>query len=84
MMVIRKPGLASLFCTRQPLAVFSCVEFEPDDPAVMAKLGGRAAFAEMGAANNVVENAWHPFMHRTDLVDYAIVPDRLDLHASGQ
>ena len=39
----------------------------------MATLDGRAAFAEMGAADNIVENARHPFMHRTDSVDYAII-----------
>ena len=39
----------------------------------MVRLGGHAVFAETGAADNIVENAWHPFMHRTDLVDYAIV-----------
>ena len=54
-------------------SVFRCVEFEPEDPAVMATLDGRAAFAEMGAADNIVENARHPFMHRTDSVDYAII-----------
>ncbi|WP_220475159.1 cupin domain-containing protein [Paracoccus sp. JM45] len=54
-------------------SVFRCVEFLPEDPEVMARLDGRAAFAEMGAAANIVENARHPFMHRTDSVDYAMV-----------
>jgi quercetin dioxygenase-like cupin family protein len=31
------------------------------------------AFAEMGAAANIVEDGRHPFMHRTDSLDYAIV-----------
>lgn len=53
--------------------VFRTVEFEPEDPEVLAKLDGKAAFAEMGADANIVENARHPFMHRTDTVDYAIV-----------
>lgn len=53
--------------------VFRTVEFEPEDPEVMATLDGRAAFAEMGAADNIVENARHPFMHRTDSVDFAII-----------
>lgn len=53
--------------------VFRIVEFEPEDPEVLATLDGKAAFAEMGAAHNVVENARHPFMHRTDSVDYAII-----------
>ncbi len=54
-------------------SVFRCVEFEPEDPEVLAKLDGKAAFAEMGAAANIVEGARHPFMHRTDSVDYAVI-----------
>jgi mannose-6-phosphate isomerase-like protein (cupin superfamily) len=54
-------------------SVFRIVEFEPEDPEVLKTLDGRAAFAEMGAADNVVENARHPFMHRTDSVDYAVI-----------
>ncbi len=54
-------------------AIFRIVQFDPEDPEVLAKLDGKAAFAEMGAAANVVENARHPFMHRTDSLDYAVV-----------
>ncbi len=54
-------------------SVFRCVEFLPEDPEVMAKLDGKSAFSEMGAGDNIVENARHPFMHRTNTVDYAIV-----------
>ncbi|SNS08874.1 cupin domain-containing protein [Antarctobacter heliothermus] len=54
-------------------SVFRCVEFQPEDPEVMAKLDGATAFAEMGAAANIVEGARHPFMHLTDSVDYALV-----------
>jgi hypothetical protein len=54
-------------------SVFRCVEFQPEDPEVMAQLDGRSAFSEMGADDNIVENARHPFMHRTNTVDYAIV-----------
>jgi mannose-6-phosphate isomerase-like protein (cupin superfamily) len=54
-------------------SIFRVVEFEPEDPEVMKTLDGKAAFAEMGAAGNIVENARHPFMHRTDSVDYAVV-----------
>ncbi|MCR9139998.1 MAG: cupin domain-containing protein [Alphaproteobacteria bacterium] len=54
-------------------AVFRVVQFDPEDPEVLAKLDGKAAFAEMGAGANVVEGARHPFMHRTDSVDYSIV-----------
>ena len=53
--------------------IFRTVEFEPEDPEVLAKLDGKAAFAEMGASANIVEGARHPFMHRTDSVDYAVV-----------
>ena len=54
-------------------SVFRCVEFLPEVPEVMAKLDGKSAFSEMGAGDNIVENARHPFMHRTNTVDYAIV-----------
>lgn len=54
-------------------SVFRIVEFEPEDPEVIAKVDGKAAFATMGAAHNVVENARHPYMHRTDSIDYGVV-----------
>ena len=54
-------------------SVFRIIEFLPEDPDVMKTLDGQAAFAEMGASHNVVEDARHPFMHRTDTVDYAVV-----------
>ena len=54
-------------------SVFRIVEFEPEDPAVIANADGKTAFAAMGAAHNVIENARHPYMHRTDTVDYGIV-----------
>ncbi len=54
-------------------SVFRCVEFEPEDPEALARLDGKAAFAEMGASANIVEGARHPFMHRTDSVDYAVI-----------
>jgi len=54
-------------------SVFRCVEFLPEDPEVIAKLDGKSAFAEMGAGDNVVENSRHPWMHRTDSLDYGIV-----------
>jgi quercetin dioxygenase-like cupin family protein len=53
--------------------IFRTVEFEPEDPEVIRKIDGKAAFAEMGAAHNVVEGARHPYMHRTDSVDYAVI-----------
>lgn len=54
-------------------AIFRIVQFDPEDPEVLAKLDGKSAFAEMGASHNVVENARHPFMHRTDSLDYAVI-----------
>ena len=54
-------------------SVFRCVEFLPEDPEVLSGLDARTAFAEMGAGANIVEGARHPFMHRTDSVDYAMV-----------
>ena len=54
-------------------SVFRIVQFDPEDPKLLATLDGRAAFAEMGAGANIVEGARHPFMHRTDSLDYAVV-----------
>lgn len=54
-------------------SVFRCVEFLPEDPEILAKLDGKLAFAEMGASDNIVENARHPFMHRTNSVDYTVI-----------
>lgn len=54
-------------------SVFRCVEFLPEDPEVLKTLDGKAAFAEMGAGDNIVQNARHPFMHRTDSLDYAVI-----------
>ena len=54
-------------------SVFRIVQFDPENPDELTKLDGKAAFSEMGAAANVVEGARHPFMHRTDSLDYAVV-----------
>jgi len=54
-------------------SIFRIVQFDPEDPEVMRTLDGKSAFSEMGAADNIVENARHPFMHRTDSVDYAVI-----------
>ena len=54
-------------------AVFRIVQFDPENPEELAKLDGKSAFAEMGAGANIVEDARHPFMHRTDSLDYSIV-----------
>lgn len=54
-------------------SVFRIVQFDPENPEELAKLDGKSAFAEMGAAANIVENARHPFMHRTDSLDYSVI-----------
>lgn len=54
-------------------STFRVIEFQPEDPEVLRTLDGKAAFGEMGAAGNIVEGGRHPFMHRTDSLDYAIV-----------
>lgn len=54
-------------------STFRCVEFLPEDPEVLATLDGKSAFAEMGAGDNIVDDARHPFFHRTNSLDYAIV-----------
>ena len=72
--------------------ILRVIEFHPEDPAVVKNLDGPGAFAEMGAAHNVVESARHPFMHATDTVDYAIIlsgeitmlMDEEDVHPQGR
>lgn len=54
-------------------SAFRVVEFEPEDPEVIKTLDGKTAFAEMGASDCIVEDARHPFMHRTNSVDYAVI-----------
>jgi mannose-6-phosphate isomerase-like protein (cupin superfamily) len=53
--------------------VFRVVQFDPEDPELIATIDGAAAFAAMGAAGNVTAGARHPYMHRTDSVDYAVI-----------
>ena len=53
--------------------VFRIIQFDPEDPAALARADGTTAFAAMGAAGTVVAGARHPYMHRTDTVDYAVV-----------
>lgn len=54
-------------------SVFRFVTFEPEDPNLLGKLDGQSAFSAVGGAANVVADARHPLMHRTDSVDYAVV-----------
>jgi mannose-6-phosphate isomerase-like protein (cupin superfamily) len=53
--------------------VFRIVQFDPEDPEALARADGTAAFADLGAAGNAVASRRHPYMHRTDTVDYAVV-----------
>jgi quercetin dioxygenase-like cupin family protein len=53
--------------------VFRIIQFDPEEPGAVAHADGVTAFAAMGAAGTVVAGARHPYMHRTDTVDYALV-----------
>jgi mannose-6-phosphate isomerase-like protein (cupin superfamily) len=53
--------------------VFRIVQFDPEDPAQLAQADGTRAFAGMGAGGDVVASARHPYMHRTETIDYAVV-----------
>jgi mannose-6-phosphate isomerase-like protein (cupin superfamily) len=53
--------------------VLRILEFWPEDREALAKLDTKAAFGAMGATDNLVEDTRHPFMHKTNTVDYAIV-----------
>ncbi len=62
--------------TTEPLANgvnFRINEFPPADDAEIAAYDSTKAFADVGSAHLVVEGARHPFMHRTETVDFAIV-----------
>jgi len=67
---------ADVSFTLEPLPMgtnFRISEYPPEPPESTAQIDGKQAFAEVGAAHRIVEGARHPFMHRTDTVDYAIV-----------
>lgn len=51
---------------------FRVVQFDPEHDDSPSR-GGADAFADMGAADNHIADARHPYMHRTDTVDFAIV-----------
>lgn len=53
--------------------VFRIIQFDPEDPAELARTDGATAFASMGAGADVVAGARHPYMHRTETVDYVVV-----------
>jgi quercetin dioxygenase-like cupin family protein len=52
---------------------FRISEYPPEPPGATAKIDGKQAFAEVGAAHRIIEGARHPLMHKTETVDYAIV-----------
>jgi mannose-6-phosphate isomerase-like protein (cupin superfamily) len=54
-------------------SIFRVVEFPPEDRELLKTIDGKAAFAALGAGDAIVEGARHPFMHRTETIDYAIV-----------
>jgi quercetin dioxygenase-like cupin family protein len=53
--------------------VFRIIQFDPEHPGALAHADSVTAFAAMGAAGTLVAGARHPYMHRTDTVDYAVV-----------
>ncbi|MDH3234033.1 MAG: cupin domain-containing protein [Alphaproteobacteria bacterium] len=53
--------------------IFRVVEFPPEDPELLKTIDGKAAFASIGAGDAFVEGARHPFMHRTETIDFAVV-----------
>lgn len=71
----RDEAAADVKFTLEPLSNgtnFRISEYPPETEAD-AEIDGEKAFAEVGAAHRIVKGARHPFMHRTDTVDYAIV-----------
>lgn len=49
------------------------VQFDPEPPGTAERRDGSDTFAEMGAAAEHVTDARHPFMHRTETVDFGLV-----------
>lgn len=49
------------------------VQFDPELPGTVERADGQDVFTEMGAGDEHIENARHPFMHRTQTVDFGIV-----------
>jgi len=52
---------------------FLIAQFDPEDPNVLKSLDGRKAFAAVDAEDNWIPTDRHPFMHKTQTVDYGIV-----------
>ncbi len=53
--------------------MFRTVEFDPDDPEMLAIPDGNARFAEMGVARKIVDARRHPIMHRTGSLEIATI-----------
>ncbi|MHA1108644.1 MAG: cupin domain-containing protein [Alphaproteobacteria bacterium] len=72
----RDEAAADVSFTLEPMprgTNFRISEYPPESPDTTARIDGRQAFAEVGAAHRLTEGARHPLMHATETVDYAIV-----------
>ncbi|MBL4721787.1 MAG: cupin domain-containing protein [Alphaproteobacteria bacterium] len=70
------PDPAKAAFTTEPLANgvnFRINEFPPVSDAEISAYDADKAFGAAGSAHLVVKGARHPFMHRTETVDFAIV-----------
>ena len=67
------------------------VQFDPEPKHTTDRSDGHNVFTEMGASDEHVTNARHPYMHRTETVDFGIVLqgsitmllDHEDVHVSA-
>jgi len=48
-------------------------EFEPEDKNGKQALDGKRYFEDLGVAGTSIESNRHPFMHRSETTDYAII-----------
>jgi quercetin dioxygenase-like cupin family protein len=68
------PAVATFTTEPLPSGVnFRINEFPPTSDAEIASFDAEKAFGAAGSAHLVVKDARHPFMHRTETVDFAIV-----------
>lgn len=76
-----RPGVAHTYIWPQGGAMkpgkggtsFLVAQFDPEDSNRLKNCDGKAAFKEAGAEQNWIASDRHPFMHRTDTVDYGVV-----------
>ncbi|WCE41202.1 cupin domain-containing protein [Brevibacterium sp. BDJS002] len=52
---------------------FRIVQFDPEPEHTGGRTDGQNVFAEMGADSEHVNGARHPYMHRTQTVDFGII-----------